>query len=128
MTANAEPTLWQRLLRRPRFRALLALSCLATVSVISAFLLTPSRLTPPIPGDEALGQVSTRTIKANRDLDVRDADATSQKREEAARSVLPVYDYDASAADVLRQRITQSFSEARAAIDEWKLSAPAKAA
>src|SRR5438067_1309230 len=128
MTANAEPTLWQRLLRRRRFRALLALSCLATVSVISAFLLTPSRLTPPIPGDESLGQVATRTIKANRDLDVLDAEATSQKREEAARSVGPVYDFDASAGDVLRQRISQAFSEARAAIDEWKRLEPAKAA
>src|SRR5438105_3942728 len=128
MTANAEPTLWQRLLRRRRFRALLALSCLATVSVISAFLLTPSRLTPPIPGDESLGQVATRTIKANRDLDVLDAEATWQKREEAARSVGPVYDYDASAGDILRQRIYQAFSEARAAIDEWKRQDPAKAA
>src|SRR5947207_1762385 len=128
MTANAEPTLWQRLLRRPRFRALLALSCLATVSVISAFLLTPSRLTPPIPGDESLGQVATRTIKANRDLDVLDAEATSQKREEAARSVGPIYDFDASAGDVLRQRISQAFSDARSAIDEWKRLEPAKAA
>src|SRR5437762_6155 len=128
MTANAEPTLWQRLLRRPRFRALLALSCLATVSVISAFLLTPSRLTPPIPGDESLGQVATRTIKANRDLDVLDAEATSQKREEAARSVGPIYDFDASAGDVLRQRISQAFSEARSAIEDWKRLEPAKAA
>ena len=74
MTATAEATFWQRLLRRRRFRALLALLCLASVSVVSAFLLTPSRLTPPIPGDESLGQVATRTIKANRDLDVLDAE------------------------------------------------------
>src|SRR4051812_24966740 len=128
MTANAEKALWQRLLRHRRFRALLALLCLASVAVISAFLLTPSRLTPPIPGDESLGQVATRTIKANRDLDVLDAEATSQKREEAARSVGPVYDFDASAGDVLRQRISQAFSEARAAIDDWKRLEPAKAA
>src|SRR2546423_9898430 len=128
MTANAEKAFWQRLLRRRRFRALLALLCLASVAVISAFLLTPSRLTPPIPGDESLGQVATRTIKANRDLDVLDAEATSQKREEAARSVGPIYDFDASAGDVLRQRISQAFSEARSAIDEWKRLEPAKAA
>src|SRR5256885_12486620 len=128
MTVNAEKALWQRLLERRRFRALLAFLCLLSVSVISAFLLTPSRLTLPIPGDESLGQVATRTIKANRDLDVLDAEATSQKREEAARSVGPVYDFDASAGDVLRQRISQAFSEARAAIDEWKRLEPAKAA
>src|SRR3954471_11383553 len=128
MTVNAEPTLWQRLLRRRRFRALLALSCLAAVSVVSAFLLTPSRLTPPIPGDESVGQVATRTIKANRDLDVLDAETTSQKRDEAARSVNPVYDYDASAGDVLRQRISQALSQARAAIDDWKRLEPSKAA
>src|SRR5207237_9447425 len=91
-------------------------------------LLTPPRLTPPTPGDESLGQVATRTIQANRDLDVLDAEATWQKREEAARSVGPVYDYDASAGDILRQRIYQAFSEARAAIDEWKRQDPAKAA
>ena len=127
MTGTAEPTFWQRLLRRRRFRALLALLCLAAVSVVSAFLLTPSRLTPPIPGDESLGQVATRTIKANRDLDVLDAEATSQKREEAARSVGPVYDYDASAGDVLRQRISQAFTEARGAVDDWKRLEPGKA-
>jgi len=128
MTVNAEKAPWQRLLERRRFRALLAFLCLLSVAVISAFLLTPSRLTPPIPGDESLGQVATRTIKANRDLDVLDAEATSQKREEAARSVGPVYDFDASAGDVLRQRISQAFSEARGAIDEWKRQDPAKAA
>src|SRR4051812_35104507 len=128
MTSPVASTFWQRLLKRRRFRALLALLCLASVSVISAFLLTPSRLTPPIPGDESLGQVATRTLKANRDLDVLDAEATSQKREEAARSVGPVYDFDASAGDVLRQRISQAFSEARAAIEEWKRQDPAKAA
>ncbi|MFL5426680.1 MAG: HD family phosphohydrolase [Myxococcales bacterium] len=127
MPGTAETTFWERLLRRRRFRALLALLCLAAVSVVSAFLLTPSRLTPPIPGDESLGQVATRTIKANRDLDVLDAEATSQKREEAARSVGPVYDYDASAGDVLRQRISQAFTEARSAIEEWKRLEPAKA-
>src|SRR3954454_4426923 len=128
MPGTAETTFWERLLRRRRFRALLALLCLAAVSVVSAVLLTPSRLTPPIPGDESVGQVATRTIKANRDLDVLDAEATSQKREEAARSVGPVYDYDASAGDVLRQRISQAFTEARAAIDDWKRLEPAKAA
>src|SRR5437764_7499437 len=128
MTSLAAPTFWQRLLARRRFRALLALLCLASVSVISAFLLTPSRLTPPIPGDESLGQVATRTLKANRDLDVLDAEATSQKRDEAARSVGAVYDFDASAGDVLRQRIAQAFAEARAAIDEWKRLEPAKSA
>jgi len=42
----------------------------AGVAVSAAFLLTPSRFTPEIPGDEALGTLFSGTLKANRDYDV----------------------------------------------------------
>lgn len=123
----AGPTLTARILRFRRVRQALALSLLAAVSVSAAFLLTPSRFTPAIPGDEALGTLFSGTLKANRDYDVLDPDTTADKREEAARSVWPVYDFDGSAAEVLQRRITDAFAGGRQALDDWKRANPSKA-
>ena len=71
MTTSADG-LWRRLLLRRRFRALLQLAVLAAVAVSATFLLTPSQLTPQIPGDDSLGQIATASIRAPRDFDVRD--------------------------------------------------------
>ena len=101
---------------------------LAGVGVGAAFLLTPLGLTPAIPDADTLGQPAPATIRAPRDFDVLDREATAQKREEAARAVWPVYDFDLSAGDVLRQRIASAFAEGRAAIEDWKRQNPAKAA
>jgi cyclic-di-AMP phosphodiesterase PgpH len=120
--------LWRRLLGRRRFRAFLQVALLAGVALSATFLLTPSRLTPRIPGDDSLGQIATATIRAPRDFDVRDEEATAQKRDEAARSVRAVYDFDASAGELLRQRISSAFAQGRAAVDEWKRQNPDKAA
>ncbi|HWE25033.1 MAG TPA: hypothetical protein VG496_13930, partial [Myxococcales bacterium] len=127
MTTSADGV-WRRLLRRRRFRAFLQLAVLAAVAVSATFLLTPSRLTPQIPGDDSLGQIATASIRAPRDFDVRDQEATAQKREEAARSVWAVYDFDSSAGEVLRQRIASAFAQGRAAIDDWKRRNPEKTA
>src|SRR6266849_4308832 len=139
-------------MRRRRFRALLQLAVLAAVAasatflltpsrltpsipgddslgqIVATFLLTPSRLTPSIPGDDSLGQIAAATIRAPRDFDVRDREATAQKREEAARTVWAVYDFDLSAGDVLRQRIASAFAQGRAAIEQWKRQNPSSAA
>jgi hypothetical protein len=126
MTPMAEPFI-SRLLRIRRVRQLLALSLLGAVSVCAAFLLPPSRFTPQIPGDEALGTVFTSgTLKANRDYDVLDPDTTALKREEAARSVQPVYDYDGGSADTLQRRIGDAFALGRDAVAAYKLQYPAR--
>ncbi|HUJ27742.1 MAG TPA: hypothetical protein VLW85_17075, partial [Myxococcales bacterium] len=123
----AGPTLTARILRFKRVRQALALSLLALVAVSAAFLLTPSRFTPSIPGDEALGTLFSGTLKANRDYDVLDPDTTADKREEAARSVWPVYDFDGSAAEVLQRRIADAFAGGRQALADWKRANPSKA-
>jgi putative nucleotidyltransferase with HDIG domain len=109
-------------------RRVLGVLLLAAVAVSAAFLLTPSRFTPSIPGDEALGTTFVGTLKAHRDYDVPDPETTATKREEAARSVWPVYDFDGSAVEVLQHRVAQAFEEGRAAIEEWKRDNPGKAA
>jgi putative nucleotidyltransferase with HDIG domain len=115
-------------MRRRRFRAVLQLAVLSAVAASASFLLTPSGVTPAIPGDDSLGQMAPATIRSPRDFDVRDSDATAQKREEAARSVWAVYDFDLTAGDVLRQRIASAFAQGRAAIEQWKRQNPSSAA
>src|SRR5438046_10042775 len=102
MQAGA-PSLTSRILRFRRVRQALALALLAGIAVSAAFLLTPSRFTPSIPGDEALGTIFSGTLKANRDYDVSDPETTAGKPEEAARSVWPVYDFEGSAAATVQR-------------------------
>ncbi|HZX97111.1 MAG TPA: HDIG domain-containing protein, partial [Myxococcales bacterium] len=121
------PPLTTRILRHRPLRQALALSLLGLVAVSAAFLLTPSRFTPAIPEDEALGTLFSGTLKANRDYDVLDPDTTAEKRDEAARSVWPVYDYDAGAAEILQRRIADAFGGARDALQKWRQKSPARA-
>ena len=121
------PSAWMRFAHRRGVRRVLTVLLLAGIGLAAAFLLTPSRFTPAIPGDEALGTFFAGTLKANRDYTVLDPETTTLKHDEAARSVWPVYDYDASAGEVLEQRIAQAFAEGRAGVDEWKRQNPGKA-
>ena len=128
MSDTVPPALTSRILRFRRVRQALALSLLAGVAISAAFLLTPSRFTPAIPGDDALGTLFSGTLKANRDFDVLDPQMTAEKREDAARSVWPVYDYDGNAAALLQRRIADAFAGGREALADWKPKNPAKAA
>src|SRR3954463_8567134 len=129
MPVTEQTSSWtSRILRFRRVRQALALSLLAAVSISAAFLLSPSRFTPPIPGDEALGTLFSGTLKANRDYDVLDPETTADKREEAARSVWPVYDYDAGAAETLQRRISDAFAGGREALQQWKRQNATRAA
>ena len=125
---NPAPTLTSRILRIRRVRQLLALSLLALVAVSAAFLVSPSPFTPTIPADDALGKLFSGTLKANRDYDVLDPETSSEKREEAARSVWPVYDYEGAAAPILQRRIADAFAGGREALQQWKRASPARAA
>jgi cyclic-di-AMP phosphodiesterase PgpH len=122
------PPLTSRILAVAKIRQALALLLLGVVAASAAVLLTPSRFTPAIPGDEALGTLFSGTLKANRDYDVLDPETTAEKREEAARSVWPVYDFDAGAAETLQRRISDAFAGAREALQQWKRQNPARAA
>ena len=61
MSVPPPPTpLATRIFRLRRVRQALALSLLAAVAVSAAFLLTPSRFPPAIPGDDALGTLTAQ--------------------------------------------------------------------
>ncbi|HTO96722.1 MAG TPA: HDIG domain-containing protein [Myxococcales bacterium] len=116
----ATPSLTSRILGIRRVRQALALALLIAVAFSAAFVLTPSRFTPAIPGDDALGTLFSGTLKANRDYDVSDPVTTAAKREEAARSVWPVYDFDGTSGETLQRRISDAFARGREALAHWK--------
>ena len=124
----AEQAVLRRFAIMKGVRSLAGVGLLAAVAIASALLLAPPRLTAGIPGDEALGTLATATVKADRDYDVLDPDTTGQKREDAARSVWPIYTFDGSAQELLARRIALAFGEGRAAVVEWQRANPAKAA
>ncbi|GAC1337320.1 MAG: HDIG domain-containing protein [Myxococcales bacterium] len=127
-TTSPEHAFLRRLANVPGLRSLAGAALLGAVAVSCALLLSPARLAPRIPGDEALGTIATSTIKANRDYDVLDPETTELKRDEAARSVWPVYSSDPSAGETLQQRIAAAFAVGRGALAEWQRANPNRAA
>lgn len=69
-----------------------------------------------LPGPESLGQPAARTIKADRDYDLPDAEATDRRRAEAAAGERPVYDQDDGAPEEATARIHAAFTLMRAEI------------
>lgn len=86
---------------------------LAALALGVAYVLPAPSLTHELPGDDALGSLAPRSIKANRDYAIPDPEATAALRDEAARAVRPVYDFTASAADEAHSRVRQAFAYVR---------------
>ncbi len=87
--------------------ALLRLVLVAGVSTAAAMLLAPPA--HRLPGPESLGTPAPATIKADRDYDIVDAEATARRRAEAAQAERSVYAHDAGAADEAAARIHAAF-------------------
>ena len=84
---------------------------LIILSAIISFLLYPNILISPRE-EYSLGDVANKDIKASHDFLVEDRELTKQKRDEAVKSSLFVYDFDRSGV-AISHRIKQSFSYAR---------------
>jgi putative nucleotidyltransferase with HDIG domain len=104
-----------RLLRLPR-RDLggPALSALlvAIVSAAAGMLLVPGAARR-LPGSESLGLPAPATLKADRDYDIVDEEATARRRDAAAAEVPPAYQLDDGAADEAVGRIRAAFETMR---------------
>ncbi|RLB05457.1 MAG: phosphohydrolase, partial [Deltaproteobacteria bacterium] len=74
---------------------------------IAAFLSPTLEVAPT---DYKVGDVAVKDVRADRDLLVKDKRATGRKREDAARRVLPVYDYDPSVLAEVEGIIHSAFS------------------
>jgi putative nucleotidyltransferase with HDIG domain len=86
-------------------------ACLIILSAAISLLLFPNTL---IMSNEAysLGDVARKDIKAPQDFLVEDKELTEQRRDEASKSSLFVYDFDRSGAYV-SERVKESFSYGR---------------
>ncbi len=87
---------------------LLRVLLVAVISCAAAWLLAPAGA-PRLPGPEALGTPAPATVKADRDYDVVDQEATRRRRVEASQAERPVYVQDAGAADEAAARVHAAF-------------------
>jgi hypothetical protein len=83
------------------------------VSGAGAWLLTPGA-SLRLPAPEALGTPATATVKADRDYDILDEEATARRRGEAAQAERPVYLHDSGAAEEAAARVHAAFELMRA--------------
>lgn len=83
---------------------------LLSLSLTISLLLFPSVLLSPVRNN--LGDVAPRDVKASRDFLIENKDLTEKDREKAAREVLPVYDFDPSAINLIAP-IREAFDTSR---------------
>jgi len=93
------------------------------------FRLFPSILTPTKTYD--LGDVADRDMKASQEFLVENNELTEKNRQEAVRAVLPVYDFDPTASDVV-PRVRESFAVGRKYLADalrlaWTTTSPEEA-
>lgn len=90
-------------------RALVLLALLAAVGATGGALLAPPGV-GRLPGPESLGAPAPATLKADRDYEVVDEEATARRRAAAAAAERPVYDEDGDAGDEAAARIHAAFA------------------
>ncbi len=97
--------------QRPRTgpNRLLLLALLSGLSAGAGWLLAPPGL-DRLPGPEALGEPAPATIRAYRDVDIIDEEATARRRAEASALARPVYVHDEALPDEAASRIHAAFS------------------
>ncbi len=82
--------------RREVSGQLLGVTLVALVSIASGWLLAPAD-SARLPGPDSLGQPAPTTIRADKDYDIEDPEATARRRDDAAAEVRAVYDHDVGA-------------------------------
>ena len=88
-------------------------------SIVLAWILTPAMFSVQQDydiSDSDIGHVSQKVIKADRDYDIPDTEATERKVQEAKNTVLPVYIEDQSFALAANERVGRAFDIMRDAI------------
>jgi putative nucleotidyltransferase with HDIG domain len=106
---------------------------LVTISVASAFVISPSLYSQHIPelGPEDLGKPFQlrsslgSSFKAGRDYEIVNRASTEQRRQEARAAVRPVYDYNPSVLGELRQSVHEGFTRMQEAVAQAEKEATA---
>lgn len=105
--------LWQRV--RPLFGTALLL-CFLSFSITALMVLYLDHL----PSKIRVGSIATQDIKSDQNYELVDVKGTKKLRSEAAKNVLPVYDYEVLLAANRVSKITESFKTARKFIKVFK--------
>ncbi|ABS26913.1 metal dependent phosphohydrolase [Anaeromyxobacter sp. Fw109-5] len=100
------------------------LALVVAISAVAGMLLAPFAA-HRLPGPDALGLPAPATIKADRDYDIVDAEATARRRAEASFAERPVYDHDSGAADEAVARVHAAFELMRGEEEALREAAPA---
>jgi putative nucleotidyltransferase with HDIG domain len=98
------------LLDRDLAGRLLRLALVAAIGIVAALVLSPGSSARRLPTREALGTPAPLTIKAARDYEIADGEASARRRAEASLAQRAVYDLDEGAADEAAARIHAAFS------------------
>jgi len=85
---------------------------------ILTFLLSPTLKLPL--KDYRVGDIATKEIKSTQDLLVQDEKSTQEKRSEAERSVLSVYDYDPAVLIDAESRVRSTFESLTTSFQKGK--------
>jgi putative nucleotidyltransferase with HDIG domain len=93
------------------------------LGALGGLLLGPHR-GERLPGPEALRAPAPATIKADRDYELEDAEATSRRRLAAAAAERPVYEEDDSADEEAVARIHAAFALMREEEEAWRGQRP----
>jgi hypothetical protein len=101
------------LLRREVSGRLLLGALVAVIGVVAAFVLAPGSSARRLPGPDAVSTPAMATIKADRDYEIVDEEATSRRRAEASSAQRAVYDLDEGAAEEAGARIHAAFAVMR---------------
>ncbi len=105
-------------LDNPLLAGLLGLALLSATTL----LITPGVLTRPRTLDDAdVGRIARRDYRATRDFTYTEPDeaATEKKREEVAKAVLPVYDFNLDESKRIQEQISQAFEYMRALFRQY---------
>lgn len=88
--------------------------------VIGCLLITLllSFQTETLPTHVRVGFVASKDIKADQNYEIIDERSTQKNREDALRSVLPIYDYDETLSNEVDRQIQESFSKTRNWLNE----------
>jgi len=93
------------------YGAVISLAALISLVTTISFQTIPTRI--------QVGQIASRDIKADRNYEIVDEEASRKFREEAMGSVLPVLDFDAGLAQATAGRVGEAFAAARKVYDNW---------
>ncbi|HUU41791.1 MAG TPA: hypothetical protein VMW42_12715, partial [Desulfatiglandales bacterium] len=104
--------IWSKLVN-PKFQMWV---CLITLSSVISLLLFPNILSTR-KEDFSLGDIVNRDIKSSQDFLVEDEELTKQRRDEAEKSSLFIYDFDRSGT-YTKNRIRESFMYGRSGLEE----------